>query len=447
MVAETLIRDAMKAVVVPINEDTVLRAREAVAENVDKLTAHYRPLIAREYALRSLMPDPHKVSNPAVDQLARLQADFTYADILALVAYPENSLHIKHARADKIRARRRMHLFLDAEPTPEDITSAFTLAQGIIPPAASDHADPEALLDHRSELETTDFIEVLPEQLVLLVDLFTGDDSIDAFQRTYERIHRLHLDRMDSLVEDFTTAIMALPDTTDNERTVRRYVEDDCTATSIPIFWETLQEQLIQLLERTMEQHTDLFLSAPTALHQHVETTLGGGRTGTVLADISHVARLVGSATTTGAPHQNSPLSHDLIVAQLKAQRQQVTPEAISRIREEKNLDISLARDHEHFPELFCQEIGEHILTPEEAVRLYTQAQHRGEADVVEEMAVDIDYLEERNEELWEEYIRQIDSAISDTQGSDFFHSCSYAELEAERAKIMSTVPFEEFIP
>ena len=62
-------------------------------------------------------------------------------------------------------------------------------------------------------------------------------------------------------------------------------------------------------------------------------------------------------------------------------------------------------------------------------------------------MAVDIDYLEERNEELWEEYIRQIDSAISDTQGSDFFHSCSHAELEAERAKIMSTVPFEEFIP
>ena len=40
MVAETLIRDAMKAVAVPINEDTVLRAREAVAENVDKLTAH-----------------------------------------------------------------------------------------------------------------------------------------------------------------------------------------------------------------------------------------------------------------------------------------------------------------------------------------------------------------------------------------------------------------------
>lgn len=447
MVAETLIRDAMKAVAVPINEDTVLGAREAVAENVDKLTTHYRRLITREYALRSLTPDPCKESNPAIDQLARLQADFTYEDILALVAYPENSLHIKHARADKIRARRRMYLFLAAEPTPEDITSAFTLAQGIIPPAASDHADPEALLAHRSELKTTDFIEVLPEQLVLLVDLFTGDDSIDAFQRTYEWIHRLYLARMDSLVEHFTTAIMALPDTTENERTVRQHVEEDCTAASILIFWEALQEQLIQLLERTMEQHTDLFLSAPTALHRHVETTLGGSRTGTVLQDISRVVMLLESTTNNGAPPQNSSLFHDLITAQLKAQRQQVTPEAISSIREEKNHDISLARDHEHFPNLFCQEIGEHIPTPEEAVRLYTQAQHHGEADVIEEMAADIDYLEERNEELWEEYIRQIDSAISDTQGMDFFYSCSHAELEAERAKIMSSVPFEEFTP
>ena len=62
-------------------------------------------------------------------------------------------------------------------------------------------------------------------------------------------------------------------------------------------------------------------------------------------------------------------------------------------------------------------------------------------------MQDDIAFLEERNEDLWEEYIRQVDGAISESLGHDFFHSCTYEELQAEREMIMSSVPFEDFIP
>lgn len=453
MVTETTIRDAMTAVSVPINEDTVQIAKEVVQNNVDKLTEHYRGLITEESALRSLTPTLHDQRSNVTDHIARLQADFTYADILMMVAYPENALRIKHERADKLRARRRLHLFLGADPTPADITNAFTLAQGVIPAAAPVDDDPEATLEHRASLDISDFIKMIPKHLVSVSAKLTGDDSAQSFIHTYEWIHRLHRARVDNLIDSYTEAIMARPDTTDPERTVRRYVEEDCAAASTLTFWEVLQEQRIQLMERDLEQHIDLFLNAPAFLQRHVAEAFrsGPGDGGRVLRDISRVHTAVkNAAPKVEIVSDSSFISLDLVKAQLTAERRKVTEDAINSTLAEKKEAISSARNLEYFPELFleyCQHSNGQIPTPNDVTRLHAQAHNRSTATVIEEMQDDIAFLEERNEDLWEEYIRQVDWAISESLGHDFFHSCTYEELQAEREMIMSSVPFEDFIP
>lgn len=101
-------------------------------------------------------------------------------------------------------------------------------------------------------------------------------------------------------------------------------------------------------------------------------------------------------------------------------------------------------------PQLFLEKFTRNkgkVPMPHEFQLTYTQAHQRCVLQQREFSQAGQTFLRDYEEDLQEEYLQQVDAAIKDMQGDDFFESSTPEEVQAARDAVMDTAPVENFHP
>lgn len=447
MLSENLIRNAIQAVSMPVNETTFSKAKNSSEKIIETLTYHYQDLITQEFILNAGTPELTEEDQKTILKVAFTQATYTYQYVLQIVIAPESTLDIRHNRTEILRGRKNIYGFLGDAPSLQSVESALMLAVGQLP-VARNSENPLDLLEAEAQGYFKIHLQSFIPQLLKLTRLRFGNALPESITETYLWLHTAFRRRLDEIhIEAFKFSDTYKPDSPYSSDSK---VSDLLWDVEELYLWKTLQEKLVQALELHIETPLEHLLGLPRALSEFIAGAFDTDGTNPDAIDLlktaqhyyslAQIPQLSSEKRTWDLQHSDVAIHSQLYVQ---------NPAEESK-RSKDQLQIVNYTNEYFLQNLFIEKSERsewEVPTPDEFQLLYTQAQTRCELYERELAQADENFAMSYESELYEEYLIQVDDAIRDQYGDYFFEESSPEEIKDMREAIMETVPFEDFTP
>lgn len=447
MLSENLIRNAIQAVSMPVNEMTFSKAKNSSEKIIETLTYNYQDLITQEFVLNAGSPEFTEEDQKTILKVAYTQATYTYQHVLQIVITPESTLDIRHNRTEILRGRKNIYGFLGDAPSLQSVESALMLAVGQLPVARSSE-NPLDLLEAESQVYFETHLQSFIPQLLKLTRLRFGNALPESIAETYSWIHTAFRQRLDEIHnEAFKFSDTYKPDSPYSSDSK---VSDLLWDVEELYLWKTLQEKLVQALALHIETPLEHLMGLPRSLSEFIAGAFDTDGTNPDAIDLLKTAQhyyALAQVAQLNSEQRTWDLQHsDLAIhSQLYLQN----PVEESKLSKDQLQMVNYTNEY-FLQNLFIEKSEQsewEVPTPDEFKLLYTQAQTRCELYERELAQADENFAMSYESELYEEYLIQVDDAIRDQYGDFFFEESSPEEIKDMREAIMETVPFEDFTP